>query len=96
MLVPHRGVIRLVYDRNYLAAGPGDAIFQLSNTAFDALTFEIWTALLLGARLCVIDKRAALEAGGNARKKVLVPESAHGTNPATAATCAASRECHVA
>lgn len=29
--------------------------------------------------------RSALEASGNARKKVLVPESAHGTNPATAA-----------
>lgn len=31
--------------------------------------------------------RAALEARGDARKVVLVPESAHGTNPATAATC---------
>ncbi len=31
--------------------------------------------------------RAALEARGNARKTVLVPESAHGTNPATAALC---------
>lgn len=29
--------------------------------------------------------RAALKARGDARKKVLVPESAHGTNPATAA-----------
>jgi glycine dehydrogenase subunit 2 len=29
--------------------------------------------------------RAALEARGDARKKILVPESAHGTNPATAA-----------
>ncbi|KAF0138088.1 MAG: glycine dehydrogenase subunit 2 [Rhodospirillaceae bacterium] len=31
--------------------------------------------------------RAALEAQGNVRTKVLVPESAHGTNPATAALC---------
>lgn len=31
--------------------------------------------------------RAALEDRGEARKVVLVPESAHGTNPATAATC---------
>jgi glycine dehydrogenase subunit 2 len=30
---------------------------------------------------------AALEARGDRRKRVLVPESAHGTNPATAATC---------
>ncbi|HEC14840.1 MAG TPA: glycine dehydrogenase subunit 2 [Rhodospirillales bacterium] len=31
--------------------------------------------------------RAALEDKGDARKRVLVPESAHGTNPATAAAC---------
>jgi glycine dehydrogenase subunit 2 len=31
--------------------------------------------------------RAALEARGDARQVVLVPESAHGTNPATAAFC---------
>jgi glycine dehydrogenase subunit 2 len=31
--------------------------------------------------------RAALEARGDARKVILVPESAHGTNPATAAFC---------
>jgi glycine dehydrogenase subunit 2 len=31
--------------------------------------------------------RAALEARGDARKRILVPESAHGTNPATAAMC---------
>jgi len=31
--------------------------------------------------------RAALQARGDARKRVLVPESAHGTNPATAAMC---------
>ena len=31
--------------------------------------------------------KAALEARGDARKKILVPESAHGTNPASAAAC---------
>src|SRR5271163_3108336 len=31
--------------------------------------------------------RAALEARGDARARILVPESAHGTNPATAAIC---------
>jgi len=31
--------------------------------------------------------RAAHEAKGDARRRVLVPESAHGTNPATAAAC---------
>jgi glycine dehydrogenase subunit 2 len=36
--------------------------------------------------------RAALEAQGDARRNILVPESAHGTNPATAATCGYSIE----
>src|SRR5690606_37452826 len=31
--------------------------------------------------------RAAIEAKGERRTRVLVPESAHGTNPATAAAC---------
>jgi glycine dehydrogenase subunit 2 len=31
--------------------------------------------------------RAYLESQGNARKKILIPDSAHGTNPATAAIC---------
>ncbi|HTV91006.1 MAG TPA: aminomethyl-transferring glycine dehydrogenase subunit GcvPB [Stellaceae bacterium] len=38
--------------------------------------------------LCgVMAIRAALEARGDPRRNILVPESAHGTNPATAATC---------
>jgi len=38
--------------------------------------------------LCgLMTARSALEARGDARKRVLVPDSAHGTNPATAAIC---------
>ena len=38
--------------------------------------------------LCgIMSIRACLEARGNARRVVLVPESAHGTNPATAVAC---------
>jgi glycine dehydrogenase subunit 2 len=38
--------------------------------------------------LCgIMSIRAALEARGDQRSRVLVPESAHGTNPATAAAC---------
>src|SRR5262249_54356863 len=38
--------------------------------------------------LCgIMTIRAALEARGEERSRVLVPESAHGTNPATAAAC---------
>jgi glycine dehydrogenase subunit 2 len=38
--------------------------------------------------LCgIMTIRAALEARGDRRSRILVPESAHGTNPATAAAC---------
>src|SRR5690348_14351371 len=38
--------------------------------------------------LCgIMTIRAALEARGDGRARILVPESAHGTNPATAAAC---------
>ena len=38
--------------------------------------------------LCgLMTARSALEARGDARKRILVPDSAHGTNPATAAIC---------
>src|SRR5690242_651703 len=38
--------------------------------------------------LCgIMTIRAAIEARGDRRQKILVPESAHGTNPATAAAC---------
>jgi glycine dehydrogenase subunit 2 len=43
--------------------------------------------------LCgLMSARSALEARGDARKRVLVPDSAHGTNPATAALCGYSVE----
>ena len=43
--------------------------------------------------LCgLMTARATLEARGDARKRVLVPDSAHGTNPATAAICGYSVE----
>ena len=45
-----------------------------------------------GELLGLMTIRSALEAQGNARQKVLVPESAHGTNPATAAQCGYSVE----
>ena len=58
--VPQRGVTRLVLNTDYVSLGPSDRIAQASNAAFDAATFEIWGALLTGARLVGIDKDVAL------------------------------------
>ncbi|NTX38935.1 amino acid adenylation domain-containing protein [Myxococcus sp. CA033] len=57
--VPHRGVLRLVLGANYVDVGPDDVLLQLAPVAFDASTFEIWGALLNGARLAVFTQGAA-------------------------------------
>jgi amino acid adenylation domain-containing protein len=49
--IPHRAIIRLVRNTNYIRIAPEDRIGQTSNMSFDAATFEIWGALLNGARL---------------------------------------------
>lgn len=53
--VEQRGVIRLVRNTNYVEITPSDTIIQLAPLAFDASTFEIWGALLNGARLVLFD-----------------------------------------
>jgi amino acid adenylation domain-containing protein len=49
--VTHEAIARLVIDANYSRITPEDVLFQLAPVAFDASTFEIWGALLNGARL---------------------------------------------
>ena len=49
--VPHRGIVRLVIDADYVSLGPDEVLLQLAPLAFDASTFEIWGALLNGGRL---------------------------------------------
>ena len=53
--IPHRAVVRLALA-DFVRLGPGDRVGHLSNTAFDAATFEIWGALLNGAALVVIPR----------------------------------------
>lgn len=51
VVVPHRAVIRLVHDADYVRTGPGETMLRLSPLAFDASTLELWGALLTGATL---------------------------------------------
>lgn len=60
VMVPHRAVMRLVCETNYLQIEPGDRIAQVANLAFDAATFEIWGALLNGAEVIGIDREITL------------------------------------
>lgn len=51
--VPHRGVVRLVKATDYAEFNAGEIFLQLAPVSFDASTFEIWGALLNGAKLVV-------------------------------------------
>jgi amino acid adenylation domain-containing protein len=53
VVVPHRGVVRLVRDQNYMRFTSDLVFLQMGNLCFDASTFEIWGALLNGARLVI-------------------------------------------
>nr|QEO74666.1 phosphopantetheine-binding domain-containing pro [uncultured bacterium] len=55
--VTHRNVLRLVTGADYVKFGSGEVFLQLAPVSFDASTFEIWGALLHGARLVVMPPR---------------------------------------
>ncbi len=54
VMVPHRGVVRLVQNTNYCRLGPDEVFLQLAPISFDASTLEIWGPLLNGGRLVVM------------------------------------------
>lgn len=53
-VIPHRAVLRLVRDSDFLAVEPDDAFLMFAPLAFDASTLEVWAPLLNGARLAVL------------------------------------------
>ena len=62
--VPHQAIVRLVRETDYTQLGPGDRVAHLSNTSFDAATFEVWGALLNGATVVVVPREVALAPAG--------------------------------
>jgi len=52
--IMHRGVVRLVKNTHYANFSPDEVFLQLAPLAFDASTFEIWGALLNGAKLVIM------------------------------------------
>ncbi|MBM7586118.1 amino acid adenylation domain-containing protein [Bacillus pakistanensis] len=58
--IQNKSVIRLVKNPNYIQIMPNDHIAQISNAAFDAITFEAWGALLNGAKLIIAEKESIL------------------------------------
>ncbi|MEH2192673.1 MAG: amino acid adenylation domain-containing protein [Nostoc sp.] len=60
VVVTHQAVNRLVLNTNYIQLSSSDGIAQAANIAFDAATFEIWGALLHGAKLVIIPQSVLL------------------------------------
>jgi amino acid adenylation domain-containing protein len=52
--VPHRAVVRLVRNTNFAHLSSEEVFLHMAPIAFDASTFELWGALLNGARLVVL------------------------------------------
>lgn len=79
------------YQPESLAQGSLEVIRELEQclieiTGMDAITLQP-AAGAHGEFTGILLVRAYHESRGNARRKIIVPDSAHGTNPATAAIC---------
>jgi amino acid adenylation domain-containing protein len=51
--IVHRGIVRLLFGQDFAQFGDKEVILQAAPVSFDASTFEIWGALLHGAK-CVL------------------------------------------
>lgn len=60
VMIPHRAINRLILNTNYIDLTATDRIAQASNASFDAAIFEIWGALLHGAKLIGIPREVTL------------------------------------
>lgn len=63
VVVPHRGVLRLIRERDFMDIGANDRLVFASNSMFDAATWEIWASLGNGAGLVVISPEDLVDAG---------------------------------
>lgn len=61
-LIEQRSILRLVLNTSYIDIQPDDCIVQTGSLSFDASTFELWGALLNGARLCLPGEDGLLDA----------------------------------
>ena len=53
VVISHHNVVRLVQSASYVELTPDDVFLHLAPLSFDASTFEIWGALLNGAKLVI-------------------------------------------
>ena len=68
--VPHRAVLRLLCGSDYVRLDAQQTLLMASPVSFDASTFELWGALLHGARCAIFpDRVPSIESLGNALRR---------------------------
>ncbi|MCP5108991.1 MAG: AMP-binding protein, partial [bacterium] len=67
VIINHQSAVRLVKNTNYINFQQGDRILQTGAIVFDAVTFEMWGALLNGLSLYLTDGHTLLDADKSAR-----------------------------
>ncbi|HEX6911984.1 MAG TPA: amino acid adenylation domain-containing protein, partial [Longimicrobium sp.] len=58
--IPLKAVVRLVRGADFAQLGEDDRVAQVSNTSFDAFTWELWGTLLNGGALVCLDRDTLL------------------------------------
>ena len=53
--ITHRAINQFISGTRHFTLHPDDVVAQAANSSFDAITFEVWGALLHGCRLHVLD-----------------------------------------
>ncbi|PHM66698.1 Amino acid adenylation [Xenorhabdus stockiae] len=61
VMIEHRNVIRLLINNNIADITPDDCVAHCANISFDAATWEVWSALVHGARLLLIPENTLLQ-----------------------------------
>lgn len=72
VMIPHKGITRLVKNTGFITFQEDDQILQTGSVVFDASTFEIWSVLLNGMQLHLVDQDILLNA--KRLKQVLLEE----------------------
>lgn len=61
VMIPHRAIVRLVRNTNFIDFGPSDTSLSLSSFTFDGSVFDLYAPLLNGGTCVISPKHLALD-----------------------------------
>lgn len=59
--LPHKGIVRLVYQSNFLRFNSEEVVMLTSSLNFDGATMEVWGTLCNGGKLIILKKETVLD-----------------------------------